>query len=594
MPQPYPDPAPSARVPDQAAVVLSPPRLAKRRTGIEVFDTISEGGLPAGRASLLIGSAGSGKTIFAMQALYNAASRGEAGIFVCFEERPEDLRVNLAGFGWDLSAHEAAQRLQLIDAQTSVEAQISGDSEITGLLAIVADLARRGGAQWVVFDSLDAMLSPMADEATRGRETMRLHHWIQTSGLTCIITLKRAADWSVGFGSEAAISYLVDCVIDLATTVSENFTQRTLQILKYRGSAHHADPLPFLIGQRGFEIVPVIAERAEWTVSDERLSTGIPALDQMLGGGVLRGSGVLISGAPGTAKTSISGRMTEAMCERGERALMICFDEGPAEIVRNLHSIGIRLERHLADGRLQMASMSARSRGADHAFAAIYDLAVAFRPSLLVIDPISSLIKAGGELLAARTLTRIVHLCKQHGSTLVMPCLNVRSAAVDTEESLVHASTAADVWIHLSYLVNNGERNRLLTVIKARGTAHSNQVRELLLKSEGITLAAPYTEEGEVLAGTLRWQREEQNRIRQREREREVEAARHALAARRKQLLARIADLEGEIALLDADAALHLRQSADAEIDRKRQRMGILERRSGALAGEPSSREEGQ
>lgn len=561
--------------------------LEKRPTGIRVFDEISGGGLPKGRASVIFGSAGTGKTIFALQTLRNAAvARGEVGIFVSFEERGEDIVRNSAGFGWQLEPL-IDRHIFLVNGRLPVDAMQSGDADIAGLLAALQALATRVGASWVVFDSLDAMLSLMEGDQGRRREIMRLHGWIEAAGLTCLITSKRGAEWGTEVTEQSRLSYLVDCVIDLEASLTDTLAQRTLRILKYRGSAHYGNQVPCLIGSNGFQLVPVVPTTAEYKVFADRISTGIPALDDMFGGGILRGSAVLLTGAPGTAKTSITGRFVEAHCARGETALVACFDESPAEIVRNLTSIGIDLAPHVASGRLHMRGMSARWQCADLVSSELHDLVERLSPTCLVVDPISALLKGGGEMVAMGAFLQIFQLCKVRGLTLMLPCI-VAKADVDTESSEIHASTVADVWIHLSYLVRAGERNRLLTVVKARGTAHSNQVRELILSNQGIALAAPYTEEGEVLTGTLRWQKEQQAKAARLEADQAAELQAATFARDTDELAARIAGLQRELAARAATAqamqARRLESSAVVE-----DRASTLLHRRGGAAGAASA-----
>ncbi len=539
--------------------------IRKLGTGIAVFDDISDGGLPAGRATVICGAAGTGKTIFALQTLCNAATaRAEVGLFVTFEERPADILRNSSGFGWGIQPL-LDQKLFLVDGRMPIEVMRSGDTDISGLLAGLGALATRTGAAWVVFDSLDAMLASMQSDEARRRELTRIHEWIEAHQLTCIITAKRGPAWDSIATDQARLSYLVDCVVDLDAKVVDTLSHRSLRIVKYRGSAHYDNEVPCMIGPAGFHLAPVVLTSAEYQVFQDRLSTGIPALDAMLGGGILRGSAVLVTGAPGTAKTSVSGRFVEAHCARGEKALIVCFDESPAEMVRNLTSIGVKLAPHLASGRLRMHGLSARWQSADLVAAKLHKMIKEWSPSCVVVDPISALIKGGGEIAAMSALLQIFQQCKVRGITLLLPCI-LKNSDVDGATSEIHASTVADVWIDLSYLVRAGERNRLLTVVKARGTAHSNQVRELLLSDKGIELTAPYTEEGEVLTGTLRWQKE------QRAQKSRADAAlaeqREAVAfeSTTAQLANRISTLQIELQARHAAAQVRQSLSLEAEV----------------------------
>lgn len=588
--------APRRRRRDPDAPASSPAALAKRATGIGAFDEITGGGLPSGRATIVVGASGTGKTIFSMQVLcHAAAARNEASIFVCFEERPDDIVRNLASFGWGLE-HLVGRRIHLVDGRLPLDLRHAGDADLEGLLAALDALAKRTGAQWIVLDSLDAVLAQLPDEAARRRETVRLQRWVEGLGLSCLLTVKRGGEWGTTPPEESALSYLVDCVVDLDSSAFDALILRTLRIVKYRGSSHYPHRTPCLIGPQGFELVPVLPASTDYPVFSDRISTGIADLDAMFGGGLLRGSALLLTGAPGTSKTSIAGRFVEAACDRGETALMVSFDESPDEVVRNLTSIGVRLERHRAAGRLAMLGLAARAQSAELVFAQLHGMIGRHAPGYLVVDPVSALLKGGGEVIALGALLRIFQLCKQRGVTLLMTSL-AGKADIDTESTDIHASTIADVWIHLSYLVRAGERNRLLTVVKARGTAHSNQVREILVSAEGIRLAPPYVEEGEVLAGTLRWQKEQQSA---RERQARAEADRQrerALADAQAELAARIAALQREYEARAAELlAVRTQRETDTGQD-ELQRQVLLARRGSphaatapATAPEPKRR----
>lgn len=578
-----------ARAPSQARAMRPPEtEIAKLATGIRGFDEISGGGLPRGRATVISGAAGTGKTIFALQTLcHGARDRGEVGLFVSFEERPQDLVRNFSGFGWGLRGMLQKQ-LFLVDGRLPLGVIKSGDADISGLLAGLGALAARVKATWVVFDSVDAMLAAMTDDDTRRREMARIHDWIEGNGLTCIVTAKRGAAWGSRSTDQARLSYVVDCVIDLEAKVADTLAQRTLRILKYRGSAHYDNEVPCLIGSSGFQLAPVVLSSAEYQVFDERLSTGITALDAMLGGGILRGSAVLVTGAPGTAKTSISGRFVETHCARGQTALIVCFDESPAEMVRNLQSIGVKLQPHLVSGKLKMQGMSARWQSADLVAAKMQEMIERWSPSCVVVDPISALLKGGGRIAAMSALLQIFQLCKVNGVTLLLPCI-LNNADVDTASSDIHASTVADVWIDLSYLVRAGERNRLLTVVKARGTAHSNQVRELVLSDAGIELTTPYTEEGEVLAGTLRWQKEQRaHEARWSTAQAEARAAREFEQATA-ELADRIGALQRELEARNAAADEKASRHRATEVVDEDRLASLRDRRGGMPAAAPAS-----
>jgi circadian clock protein KaiC len=303
------------------------------------------------------------------------------------------------------------------------------------------------------------------------------------------------------------MAYMAECVIALDHTRAAGMPARSLMVQKYRGSTHAESRVPLLIGAQGIELDPLRAFSDGYRIYTQRVSTGVERLDNMLGGGLIRGSTTLLTGAPGTSKTTLAGKFAEAACARGGRVLFVCFDEAGNEIVRNLASVGIRLGRFVKSGLLRMFGMVSRARSAEAQVADILRQIDAHRPRALVLDPLSALAQQGGESGALDITYRIVQQCKMRGITVFATSL-VSKETPDAETTKLNVSTLADTWIHLSYLVRAGERNRALTIVKSRGTGHTNQVRELILGDRTVTLADAYVEEGEVLMGTMRYQRE--------------------------------------------------------------------------------------
>jgi circadian clock protein KaiC len=484
----------------------SPTGISKSPTRIPGLDAMTEGGLPKGAVTLVVGTAGAGKTVLALQTLAGAAQQGEPGIFVAFEEPATRILANAASFGWGLPAL-MRRRMLLIDARLPQEAVQSGDFEITGLLENIGARAKSMKARWVVFDAIDVLFDLLPDVNLRRREIHRLQGWLQSNGLTCVLTAKTEALVPGSAPAHAYLAYMSECVIQLARTRSADVETHWLAIEKYRGSSHSDMAVPYLIGSGGIELNPMLTHTGLHRVYHQRISTGIPRLDAMLGGGLLRGSATLLTGSPGTAKTTLAGMVAETACRRGERVLYICFDESAEEIERNLTSVGIRLAAHRRAGRLVMLGLTSRARSGEAQHAEILRQILKLRPRVVVIDPLSALLKQGLHTAAMDIAYRLVQDCKVRGITLFATGLAGKTVP-DNESSDLNVSALADSWLHLSYLVRSGERNRLLTIVKSRGSAHSNQVRELVLDASGITLADVYVEEGEVLTGTLRYQRE--------------------------------------------------------------------------------------
>lgn len=505
--------------------------LEKALTGIEGFDEITYGGLPRSRTSLLIGAPGSGKTVFALQTLVNGARRWqEPGIFVAFEENSDQIMTNAASFGWDLE-ELARNKLFFLDGRMSADTVRTGPFDLTGMLASLAAKAEEMGARRIVFDSIDVLLTLMDDHVGERLEVTRLHEWLSAGNLTGIITTRTDPTTSADSQRFGFIQYTTDCIVQLTTRVQDRVAVRELRVVKYRGSAFQGNEVPFVISQHGVEVAAFEPELPDRPVYTERISSGVERLDTMLTGGYMRGTTVLITGAPGTAKSSLAGTFAAAACSRGERTLFVSYDESAAEIVRNFRSINLDLQPHIDAGLLCLVSRQTEVGSAEEHLIQLRNLIREHDPQCLVVDPLSAVMKAGGQLNAFSVAGRLLALTKRQGITSVFTSL-LEGPDPSQESSPLRISTIADTWIHLSYVVQGGERNRALTIIKSRGTSHSNQVRELILSSAGITLTDVYSAGGAVLMGTLRWERELQERddaLRQKEeqerRRRELELA---------------------------------------------------------------------
>jgi circadian clock protein KaiC len=489
---------------------------AKAPTGITGFDEITGGGLPHGRTTLLAGGPGSGKTIFGLQFLVHGARYlKEPGIFVAFEEAPKRIVANFETFGWKLAALQK-QKLFFLDAHPTPDLIQSGTFDLSGMLAALGAKAREIGAQRIVFDAMDIVLALLPDAAAKRRELYRVHEWLLTHKLTGLITAKAGGDEETSLGQQpfGFMQFMVDCAVVLNHRVELGVSQRNLRVQKYRGSTFDENESPFVIGKHGFDVaVSRMLGRVDAKVTNERVTSGVKRLDTMLGGGYYRGASVLITGFPGTAKTTLSGAFAEAACKRGERTMFVGFDSDGTEVMRNLTSVGIRLAPYAKSGLLRMISARTITGSAETLLVRIKALAKEHKARCLVIDPVSTLSKAGNELTAHGVAERLIDWCKADTITLVCTSLLDEMAEQRDGGTPLQISTLADTWIHLNYLVQAGERNRGLSIIKSRGTAHSNQVRELILSDSGVTLADIYTAGGEVLMGTLRWERESAERL---------------------------------------------------------------------------------
>ena len=541
----------------------------KAPTGIAGLDEITVGGLPRGRTTLLAGGSGSGKTILALQFLvYGAQHCDEPGIFVAFEETPARIIANAETFGWDLPELQK-DKLFFMDAEPMPDLVQSGMFDLSGMLAALGAKVTQMKARRIVFDALDIVLALLPDAGSQRREIYRLHAWLLKHELTGILTLK-ADGFENGIISQpfGFMQFMVDCAIILNHSVVLGVSQRNLRVQKYRGSSFDENESPFLIGKGGFEVaVTRTLGRADAVVTNERVSSGVERLDTMLGGGYYRGASVLITGFPGTAKTTLSGAFAEAACLRGERTTFVSFDSDSNEVIRNLGSVGIQLERFVADGTLQMISARTITGSAETYLVRIKTLANEHRARCLVVDPVSTLSKSGNELTAHSVAERLIDWSKAEGITLVCTSLLDEMSSQSEAGSPLQISTLADTWIHLNYLVQAGERNRGMSIIKSRGTAHSNQVRELILSDAGITVTDTYTAGGEVLMGTMRWEKESAERhasevaaVTAKLKTAKLEAEEAELEARVKSLLTELTAKQTEISVLNRSAETHERE----------------------------------
>ena len=486
--------------------IQSPHRkLTKVLTGIQGFDEVTDGGLPSGRTTLVTGGPGSGKTVFALQCLVNGARQAkQAGIFVAFEEGTRQIIANASTFGWDLRALEK-EKLFFLDARLSPDVVKAGEFDLIGMLKILQAKVEQLGATRIVFDGIDVLLSLLDDPAVERREIYRVRDWLLETGLTGIVTQKVGGDETDRRYS--FLQFMVDCVVVLRHQVVDGASFRHLRVMKYRGSGFAGDEFPITLTRDGLELINRGPTELRYEVTDERISTGLPRLDNMLRGGYYRGSNVLISGAPGTAKSTLAGLFAAAASERGERTLYVSFDEGPAQIVRNLASVGVRLAPHVKSGVLKMYSTRTRGPNVEDQFAVLRTKVSEHNPQCLVIDPLSALATKVEHVASADAAEQFLDFLKARGITVVNTSL---MNGVGTNEATASGiSTIADTWIHVSYVVQDGERNRALTIVKARGIGHSNQVRELTLADDGVSLTDAFVAQGKVLMGVARWEWEQ-------------------------------------------------------------------------------------
>lgn len=470
--------------PAEAAVLA---RLPKAPTGIEGLDEITDGGLPLGRPTLVCGSAGCGKTLMAIEFLVRGALEfDEPGVFMAFEETAAELAANVASLGFDLPALQAQKKLRLdhVHIERS-EIEETGEYDLEGLFIRLGYAIDAIGAKRVVLDTIEALFASFPNEAVLRSEIRRLFRWLKNKGVTTIITAERGEGTLTRQGLE---EYVSDCVILLDNRVVDQITTRRLRIVKYRGSTHGTNEYPYLITEDGISVLPVTSLQLDHQVSDHIVSSGIPALDEMFGlKGFYEGSSVLITGTAGTAKTTLAAGFAHEICRQGGRCLFFAFEESPQQLIRNMRSVGLDLAPWVAQGALRIEASRPTLNGLERHLVTIHKLVKEFRPTAVVIDPISNLISVGNLAEVRSMLTRLIDYLKVNGITALFTALLTGSSRQIeiTEEGV---SSLVDTWLNVRDLEGVGERNRGLSILKARGMSHSNQVREFVVTGHGIEL----------------------------------------------------------------------------------------------------------
>ena len=474
----------------------------KSPTGIQGLDEITGGGLPRGRPTLICGGPGCGKTILAMEFLINGAREfNEPGVFVSFEETIDDLTQNFASLGLDPRPLAARKKLSLDYVRVEPnEIQETGNYDLDGLFIRLEHAIDAIGAKRIVLDTIEALFSGLSDTRVLRAELRRLFNWLRTKGVTAIVTGERGEGLMTRHGLE---EYITDCVIMLDHRVVDQNATRRLRVVKYRGSTHGANESPFFIDESGISVLPITSLGLQHSVSPSRLSTGVPDLDEMVGGkGYFRGSSILVSGTAGSGKTSLAGYFAEAACRRRESALYFAFEESAAQITRNLRSIGLNLEPCLRKGLLQIHAARPTTSGLEGHLSAMHRLVEEKKPRVVVVDPISNLIAVGTSIEVKAMLARLIDFMKVRQVTALFTSLTIDEG--HPEGTDIGISSFMDTWLVLRNMDRNGERIRTLDVLKSRGMPHSNQVREFLLTSKGLKLLEVVRDQGRVLIGSAR------------------------------------------------------------------------------------------
>jgi circadian clock protein KaiC len=533
-------------------------RLPKTPTGIEGFDEITGGGLPTGRPSLVCGSAGCGKTLFAISFLVHGAARfDEPGVFMSFEESPDELAQNVASLGFDLPGLIQNKKLAFDHVRVErSEIEETGDYDLEGLFIRLGYAIDSIGAKRVVLDTIESLFSGLEDQSILRAELRRLFRWLKDKGVTAVITGERG-DGSLS--RQGLEEYVSDAVILLDHRVTEEISTRRLRIVKYRGSPHGTNEYPFLIDEEGIAVLPVTTLSLSHAVSPERVSTGIARLDTMLGGeGYYRGTTVLVSGTAGAGKTSVSAHFVDAACRRGERAMMFLFEESPAQVLRNMKSISIDLRQWVDRGLLECRAARPSTFGLEMHLSQMHRAIERFKPKVVVFDPVSSLLSVASSGDVHGTMTRLIDYLKSSGVTAVLTSLT--HGKTEIEQTDVAISSIVDTWLLLVTLESSGERNRGLYVLKSRGMSHSNQIREFLLTDNGIDLIDVYAGAGGVLTGSARLSQEAEERAAALVEEQELERRQRALARLKTAFEAELAALQARFETEQADLASGISQ----------------------------------
>ena len=564
--------------------------LAKSPTGIDGFDQITAGGLPTGRPTLICGGAGCGKTLFAISFLVHGAVKfGEPGVFMSFEESSHELTQNVASLGFDLPGLIEKKKIVIDHVRVErSEIEETGDYDLEGLFIRLGFAIDSIGAKRVVLDTIESLFSGLANQSILRAELRRLFRWLKDKSVTAIITGERGEGTLTRQGLE---EYVSDAVILLDHRVMDQVSTRRLRIVKYRGSAHGTNEYPFLIDEDGIAVLPITSIGLSHAVSSERISSGVARLDTMLGGhGYFRGSSVLVSGTAGAGKSSVAAHFLDAACRRGERCLAFVFEESPAQVVRNMRSIGIDLQQWVDQGLLEFHASRPSLHGLEMHLSRMHRAINRFRPSVVVLDPISSLLTVAHETDVQATLTRMIDHLKLQGITALMTSLT--HGRTELEQTDVAISSLVDTWLLLATLDSNGERNRGLWVLKSRGMGHSNQIREFLLTDRGVELVDVYAGPSGVLTGSARITQEAQERAAVVAQEQELSRKERTLERLRASFEAELAALRAKFDAEQAELAIGIEENRSRASTLREDRDDVAQSRSADTAASDNGRKQ--
>ena len=557
--------------------------LPKCLTGVNGLDEITLGGLPRGRPTLVCGGAGCGKTLLGMEFLVRGATKyGEPGVCISFEETAAELTANVESLGFDLPALIRKKKLAI--DHVYVERSLideTGEYDLEALFVRIGHAVDRIGAKRVLLDSVEVLFAGLENESILRSELRRLFRWLKDRNLTTIVTGERGQGTLTRHGLE---EYISDCVILLDYQVIETILTRRLRVVKYRGSTHGMNEYPFLIEEDGFSVLPVTSMELRYKSGNERVSTGVPALDEMFGGkGYFRGNSILLSGTSGTGKTSLTAHFVDAACERGEKCVFFSFEEAGDQIIRNMRSIGIDLQRWVDQGLLIFHSVRPTTYGLEMHLVKIHKVIQEFAPSIVVVDPVTGLMHAGTAFETRSILLRLIDFLKERQITAILTTLTNGMAIQEATE--MEISSLVDAWLLLRDIESRGERNRGIYILKARGVAHSNQIREFLLTDHGVELREAYLGEAGMLTGSARVTQEAKDESAALQGRQEIERAQLLLERKRRALDAQIAALQLDLEM-EEQASVQLIEQEKLKVQKwERDRGEMVTSRSGMRSG---------
>lgn len=563
--------------------------LPKTPTGITGLDEITGGGLPKGRPSLVCGEAGCGKTLMSLEFIIRGATEfNEPGVFVAFEEKAEELTMNVGSLGFDLNKLQADKLVKIDHVHIDrSEIEETGEYDLEGLFIRLGYSIDSIGAKRVVLDTLENLFSGLSNDTILRAELRRLFNFLKEKGVTAIITGEKGDGPSLT--RQGLEEYVSDCVILLDHRVINQISTRRLRVVKYRGSQHGTNEYPFLIDEEGISVLPVTSLKLEKPVSSDRISSGIGALDEMLGGkGFFKGSSVLVSGTAGTGKTSIAAYFANETCIKKQRCMFFAFEESPQQIIRNMKSINVNLQKHVDSGLLKFYASRPTLYGLEMHLVTMYKLIKKFKPDTVILDPITNLVTVGSVSEVKSMLVRLIDFLQEEQITVMFTALSLNT--IVNEQTDEGVSSLVDAWMMVRDIEYNGERNRGMYIMKSRGMKHSNQVREFIITDNGLDLVEVYLGPEGVLTGSAREAQKLKEKTGVALRDFAVSRKDKEIIRRRKMLEAKISNLQAEFESTEEELnRIYFEEELKQEIVEKN-RKEITKMRRGALEEEKKIR----